>query len=195
MKKVLIFVMVTLIALSSAVVFAENTNLAQINAIGIMDGIEPTDTVTRAQMAGIITQTMNMENIDIGCTFGDVSIQNPCYKTIGVVQSLGIMRGCGGNIFAPDREITYNEVVKTVVTLLGYEPLAQARGGYPNGYIDTAKKLGITEKNLDNKVVTAEEIAQILIKAMDVPLMEQVSFGSDAEYQVTENTIKTKYLK
>ena len=195
MKKVLASVMAVFIVLTSLCVFAETTNLEQIKNIGIMDGIEPSDFVTRAQMARIITQTMNIENADIGCSFDDVSDKTPYYKAIGTVQSLGIMKGCGGNIFAPDREITYNEVIKTTVTLLGYEPLAQARGGYPNGYIDTAKKLGITEKNLDNKVVTAEEIAQILIKAIDTPLMEQVSFGIDAEYQVTENTIKTKYLK
>lgn len=202
MKKLLLMTMAVIMMFASIGVFAadedvvtKRTALAQLGDMGIMEGIGPYDTVTRAEMAKIVTQTLKMENIPMKSSFVDVSDGEACAGEIGTVQSLGIMQGCGDDIFAPNREITYCEVIKVVVTMLGYEPLALHKGGFPGGYMEVAESLGIdSDFDVYNGVMTKNDIAEILIDAIEIPLMEQMSYGDAVEYKKTEETIKTKYL-
>lgn len=208
MKKLLSLVLVGIMLLSSISVFAENnskdegtiiqrTELAQLYDIGIMSdvGSGPYQNITRAEMAKIITQTLRMTSVSMTNSFTDVSNDNPYTNQIGVVQSLKIMCGCGNDIFKPDADITYYEVVKTIVTMLGYEPLALQKGGYPHGYLKVGNEIGIIlYPGAEDYVINKDDIAKILIKAIEVPLMQQTSFGESMEYQISEETIKSKYI-
>ncbi|UKI37006.1 MAG: hypothetical protein L6V93_01915 [Clostridiales bacterium] len=49
-------------------------------------------------------------------------------------------------VFRPDEFITYNEMAKIFVTMLGYAPNAQVKGGYPSGYILVSQGSGIYVK-------------------------------------------------
>lgn len=208
MKKLLSLVLVGIMLLSSISVFSENnskdegtiiqrTELAQLYDIGIMSdvGSGPYQNITRAEMAKIITQTLRMTSVSMTNSFTDVSNDNPYTNQIGVVQSLKIMCGCGNDIFKPDADITYYEVVKTIVTMLGYEPLALQKGGYPHGYLKVGNEIGIIlYPGAEDYVINKDDIAKILIKAIEVPLMQQTSFGESMEYQISEETIKSKYI-
>lgn len=65
------------------------------------------------------------------------------------------------------------------VRLLGYEPRAKELGGYPEGYLQTAREIGLfdgfTVLRDDDLVVpcTREYVAKVLNRALDVPLMMQ----------------------
>ena len=208
MKKILSLVLVGIMMISSISVFAEDnskdegtiiqrTELAQLYDMDIMSdvGSGPYQNITRAEMAKIVTQTLRMTNATMPNTFTDVSNDNPYTNQIGVVQSMKIMCGCGNDVFKPDADITYYEVVKTIVTMLGYEPLALQKGGYPHGYLKVGNEIGIIlYPGADDYVINKDDIAKILIKAIDVPLMQQTSFGKTMEYQISEETIKSKYL-
>ncbi len=208
MKRLISLILVGIMMLLSVCALAENrstdegmithkSELTQLYEIGIMTdvGSGPYQNITRSEMAKIVTQTLKMTNVTMPNTFTDVPDNNPYINQIGVVQSMKIMCGYGNDIFNPDVDITYYEVVKTLVTMLGYEPLAMQRGGYPHGYLKVGNEMGIIlYPGAEDFVINKNEIAKILIKAIDVPLMQQTSFGKTMEYQISEETIKSKYL-
>ncbi len=58
-----------------------------------------------------------------------------------------IYSGNGDGTFSPNNHVTNQQLVKIFVTILGGAPMAEGMGGYPQGYISAARKLGIG-KNL-----------------------------------------------
>ena len=93
------------------------------------------------------------------------------------------MNGYGNSLFLPDKDITYNEAVKTIITVLGYEPLALQKGGYPQGYLNTANELGlILYPYAQDHNITGQEMCDIIHKALDTPLMKQNGFGAVISY-------------
>ncbi|MBE7026001.1 MAG: S-layer homology domain-containing protein [Ruminococcaceae bacterium] len=213
MKKFLTLILIGIMMISSVSAATENipenessqngvliqkTQLGQLYDMGIMKdvGEGPHQNITRAQMAKIVVQTLNIPEFEIENTFLDVSKETDYANEIGIVQNLKIMCGYGNGLFMPDEDITYYEVVKTIVTMLGYEPLAQQKGGYHQGYFTVGNELGlVVYPAAEDKPITKDDIAKILIKAIDVPLMKQTSFGNSPKYQIMpEETIKRNYL-
>lgn len=91
--------------------------------------------------------------------------------------------------FKPDESITVLDAVKIIVTALGYKPKAE-RGGYPDGYINVAEEIGLINKNdFEFKTyATREEVAYLIFRCLDIPLMQQTSFGADAVYNIMDGT-------
>ena len=171
------------------------SKLSQLNDIGIMsDGdmhISPYETITRGEMARIITQLDGYDKLEVfnltgekrSCDFIDVSSKNPYFSSINYVSGSGIMNGYGNGLFLPDKDITYSEAVKTIITVLGYEPLAIQKGGYPQGYLNIANELGlILYPYAQDHNITGQELCDIIHKALDVPLMKQNGFGAIVSY-------------
>lgn len=161
------------------------TELAQLYDIGIMSDVGggPYESITRGEMAKIVTQLYGLPHISELCEFTDVSARNTYAGSIKFASENKIMNGYGNGLFLPDKDITYHEAVKTIVTVLGYEPLALQKGGYPHGYLKVANELGlILYPSLADHIESKKDIADILIKAIDVPLMKQNGFGENASY-------------
>lgn len=206
MKKVLLFTVIAMMFITMNVLAAEKnevlieqkTELAQLYDMGLMAdvGKGPFQNITRAEMAQIVAETLKMTDVKIDSTFSDVLADNIYANQIGFVQSMGIMCGYGDKTFRADRNITYYEVVKTIVTMLGYEPLALQRGGYPGGYLKTANQIGIIlYPGAEDFEICKNDIGKILLEALDVPLMVQTSFGDAAEYQISEVRLRDKFQK
>ena len=168
------------------------TELGQLCDIGIMKDVGGGyyGSITRSEMAKIITQMYGLFDIDLyhqNVDFIDVSSRNPYSASIKFVSDSKIMNGYGDGLFLPDKDITYYEAVKTLVTVLGYEPLALQRGGYPQGYLKVANELGIIiYPNADNYAVTKSDITDMVFKAIDTPLMKQSGFGADNQYIIMD---------
>lgn len=71
--------------------------------------------------------------------FTDVNEQTFGYEEIFTALRMGVISEAP--LFYPDRDITMPEAAKIAVTVLGYDGLAEHRGGYPNGYLQTAYDL------------------------------------------------------
>lgn len=212
MKKILSFILIGIMVLSGINAIAENkleaplsengtlvlrSELAQLEDMGVMKdvGLGACQYITRSEMAKIVTQLLDVPEVYERCEFEDVSAHNPHTGSIDFVAQQKIMNGYSENLFLPDKDITYHEVLKTVVSLLGYEPLAEQKGGYPQGYISVANELGLTMLPAGvDYLLTKEEIAKILLKATDVPLMVQTSYGETVAYEISKDTLKSKYL-
>ena len=175
--------------------------------LGIFNGFEdgnfrPNDTVTRAQMAKIICQTLGYSEqaeASVGSTiFTDVPANHWASGYINVAQAQGIINGMGDDTFAPDAKVTYEQAIKMIVASLGYDLAAARKGGYPTGYLAIASAEGITKK-ANGKVGDAAvraTVAVLIYNALEVQLMDQSSWSSDGDdrYAQTNDTILSKYL-
>ncbi len=119
------------------------------------------DTINRAEFAHLIKNLVDGDNSGVNDTnFIDVDKANKYYDAIAYMKSYGIMNGIDAERFAPLRTITYNEALKTVLTILGYGDRAAVKGGYPDGYVNIGISLGF-------KVSTGELTAFDAVKMLN----------------------------
>lgn len=183
-------------------------------AVGILSNLEiltgfedgtfrPSETVTRAQMAAIICRLLGYEDqakSSMGSTvFNDVAADHWASGYVNVAQAQQIINGYGDGNYGPEDLVTYEQAVKMIVSALGYDLAANAKGGYPTGYLAIASAEGITKK-ANGKVGDAAArgtIAVLAYNALEVPLFEQDTWtttGERDEYGYDDENILTKYL-
>lgn len=115
----------------------------------IMEGdtsgnFNPNNYVTRAQMAAIICRMLGETAVSGGSTdFSDVPASYWASGYIIKATELGFINGFQDGSFKPNNTVTYEQAVAMIVRALGYENEADALGGYPVGYLETAKELGL----------------------------------------------------
>ena len=212
---VLAFAMIFSMGIMSTFAYSDveaNTTVGEavgiLSNLNILNGFEdgtfkPDDTVTRAQMAAIICRTLGYESqaqSSAGTTiFDDVAADHWAAGYINVAQSLGIINGYGNGNFGPEDQVTYEQAVKMIVCALGYDLVAQAKGGYPTGYLSVASSEGIT-KSANGKVGDAAKrstVAVLVYNSLEVRLLDQKSWTTDGsdEYSKSDDTILSKYLE
>lgn len=76
-------------------------------------------------------------------TFEDVSADSEYAEAVTAAYSLGYMNGISEKEFGVSQKLSRTDAMVTLVRLLGYEPLAIRRGGYPDGYVQSAAGLGL----------------------------------------------------
>ena len=176
--------------------------------LGILTGFEdgtfkPDETVTRAQMAAIVCRTLGYESqakSSAGTTiFNDVPGDHWAAGYINVAQSLNIINGYGDGNFGPEDKVTYEQAVKMIVCALNYDLVAQAKGGYPTGYLSVASSEGIT-KSANGKVGDAAKrstVAVLVYNSLEVRILDQNTWTTDGsdEYAKSDDTILSKYLE
>ena len=159
--------------------------------------------VTRAEFAKMIADLLGISaDYSSSDYFTDVPSNSPYSGEVGAVASLGIMNGVGGNEFCPDENITYTQAVKTVVSALGYEPMAKLAGGYPDGYLKCAYNIGII-KNAPydfNAPITFDAAANLIALASEAEVYEMVyltekkAYFASREDKVVLNVYHNIYL-
>ena len=177
--------------------------LSELDIIGGYEDktFRPEEGITRAEFAAMVVRLLDTSvyNIPEGVVFNDVGKKHWAFEYVNAGFHIGYFSGYGDGIFAPDENVSFSEIVKTMVTILGYKPVAEARGGYPTGYIVTANEKDILDGlSLDNDaLVTRGDVAQLIYNCLDTPKLEQTAFGSDSiDYtEDPKRTILTDELK
>lgn len=115
-----------------------------ISEAGIMIGdaqgyFNPNQTVTRAEMAVILCKMLDeTDNLTISNNFSDVPQNHWANKYVTKAAELGAISGYGNGKFGPSDNVTYEQAITMIVNALNGFDLAQAAGGYPNGYLSLA---------------------------------------------------------
>ncbi len=175
--------------------------LAELKAYGIFQGNENGDLnldkqITRAEFCKVICAALGYidkspktadgsdivydedENVYVVSTesiFNDVSATHWAYKYIKTLYNMGFIYGVGDNRFCPSDSITEIDAIKIIVSVLGYTPMAEQMGGYPDGFRRTGEKLGIITDNPNNAILR-ERVVEYLYTALDTPLMSATEF-------------------
>ena len=181
-------------------------------ALGIMVGdkdtglFRPDDAIKRSEVAKIAVAALGLTSVAEGSTnaskYPDVGADHWAVGYINVATSQGIVIGDTAGNFRPEDTITYEEAMTILVRMIGHEPAALSKGGYPAGFLVVGSENNIN-KNANaagNAPATRSLVAQMMFNALTVDMMEQTSFGDKPEYSVVEgktllsSKLKTKKL-
>ncbi len=171
-----------------------------LGALGIMVGddtgaFRPDDNIKRSEMAKVAVYSVGLEDVASGSNtptiFPDVSKNHWANGAINVAHQQGMVIGDDKGKFRPDQSVLFQEAVTIMVRALGYEPVAQQRGGYPAGYMAVASENQLLKGISSAGTVAAKrgDIAQLVFNALTVNLMEQTGFGSNVVYEVVDKTL------
>lgn len=183
---------------------AIDKNFEFASVFGFVDGdnFAPEDVISRIELAevfyNIVFPTQNIESSFWGD--GDFPDVPAAKKHIAsAVYGMGVMRGYSDSIFAPDDIVTYNQLVKTMVSFLGYDLMAQNMGGYPSGYLAQATRLQILPGgNISgNEEVTYAMVAKMLKQSIGVDIAIWNHTGTDgtAVLDVQEDVDYLEYYR
>lgn len=181
----------------------ESKNVQLISELGIMGTDEKTGMfwdntpVERREMAMILCNIFKLEPItDASPRFVDVPEDEREYIETAVRN--GYMVGYSDTRFAPRECITGEQLAKIFVTVLGGKPMAEVLGGFPQGYIQAAKKFGLFKNYSGALSDTARriDVANIIAEALEADIMVTEGVSNDGGiYRIEEGaTFLTEVL-
>ena len=181
--------------------------VTRLAALGVITGREdgkfyPNDTISRSEFAAVLVRALGYNsaaNAAKGSTkFSDVSANYWASGYINLATSLGIINGRPDGTFGPDDAVLYEEAMTMIVRALGYEPAAQARGGYPTGYLVIGSQEDIDEDAWGASGMKAPRglVAKMVDNSLEVAMMIQVGYGTEVKFvkSGTEGTEKQTIL-
>lgn len=183
MKKIIALLCCLSILTSTCFAFSDIENkshselISELVNYGIINGYDdgtfkPQENITRAEFAKMIicATGYNYTEYEIYEDFADVSNSHWAKDYIYVSKKLGIVNGTSSTTFEPESNITYEQAIKMIVCSLGFGDDAINQGGYPNGYINVANKLGITSglSFVQTDVATRLDIALMISNILDI---------------------------
>lgn len=195
MKKFIAIIMAVIMIMSFATIaFAANgftdvsksryeTAINELYDLGIVNGYNATKfgtnyTLTRAEACAIIVRALYGEKMvhDV-INFTDVSYRDWFYDYVNTAVFYDIMHGHNATTFAPNDEITYDQMATLILNALGYNA-PQLAGEWPVNVERIAARLGLYT-NIYSYVdgsdpITRGEACQMLYNALDCYVVEYV---------------------
>jgi len=175
-------------------------NIMQTDGYGNFDR----EYITRAEMTQILVNILHLrtaEPMTEKSLFPDIDEKHWAYNPIHICKEAGIIDGYRNGMFGPEDRATYEQVIKLLVTVLGYSTVAEENGSYPQGYIKVANDIGIL-KGIDvvpTNDAKRENVARMIMNLVHTPVMEQIVYGSTPEYTIMDgsngNELKTFFDK
>lgn len=157
--------------------------------------------VTRADLAVVAMQLLGIDDIAYASAetkFYDVPKEYWASGYIKVASDMGIISGDNNNNFRPDDNATVNNIIKIIVSVLGYGEIAEFSGGYPNGYLKVANSDGLLAgiKINGDAAITVSQMLKVVYNALNIPILKQYSFGGVEDYKKEDGiTILTEYFE
>lgn len=138
----------------------------------------------RGEFASFVVKLAGIEQISVGegrSPFKDVDENHNYCNQILLADSYGYMTGTGDGLFNPDAKVTYHQVVKIVMSIMGYDDLASVSGGYPYGYLSLASQIGLLKDvntSGDGTKITYGEILKLIYNMLDAQALKLVGINS-----------------
>ena len=206
-QRLIAFTAVIVILFSSINVSAaqtlSNDVMNELRAFSILRGDENgefnlSDSVTRAEFTAMVVRMLDVEDYAFSgnVQFGDVSKDAWYYSNINTLVCLKIINGFEDGNFYPDNPVTLEEASKILVCALGYGSVAENRGGYPEGYTNTAIELRLyDDTDFSADYLTRADLSQMIYNCLDVNLMENdYSAAIQPSYKISDKTLRDVHL-
>lgn len=203
MKRILSLILASIFVFTSfsLVATAQNSNTSYntedaelLFALGVTESNNLTGApVTRAQF---VRYAMKLAGIPItpykGTQFADVPETHVDYSYIMSAVDFGLISIADN--FRPEDTIAPNEAFKILVELLGYDFMAEAKGGYPTGYLQTAQTIDLLDGvNISVLAMSEYDVCTLLCNALKVKLPEVSYNGDGNDYYIGTATILSQY--
>ena len=200
MKKILGLVLAVLLCFSLVSVNATE-EVKVLTDLGIITGYEdgtfkPNQIITRAEMAKLLACVAGADGSMVDEVFSDVPATHWANGYINYGYTMGAIAGRGDGTFDPEGKVTFNEATKMIVSLLGYDIVAAAKGGYPKGYLYVADNMLKLTKGIAARDGSRQTVATLLYNALEAPIMEPTSWSEgDLEFTKGDRTLLKDYLE
>ena len=153
-------------------------------------------TLTRAEGTTFVLRLLGLEEAAKAAAgsatdFSDVPADHWAAGYVSVAAANGIVSGMGDGTFAPNSELTYAQIVRMLVSALGYEPLVSELGEWPNNYMSAASQIKLTTgiAGRANDAVTRGTTARLIYAALTIPKMEKSGIGVNATWAAGDQMI------
>lgn len=160
--------------------------------MGIIDSIDWTGEVCRAQFVAMVTKLANISVKDVSFSeyFLDVTSETAYHDEIEAAAVQGIISGNDGK-FNPQRAITLHEGISVIMKAIGYTTMSEINGGYPFGYMQMARSCGVLSGvSADgNAALTGEQAVALLYNTLSAHIMEPDTFTGGSVTYDKEQTV------
>ena len=195
MKKIIAVILAVIMIMSLATVaFAANSftdisnsknkeAIETLYELGVIDGYSKTKfspklTLSRAEACAVMVRALYGDKIVYWTnSFTDVPARAWYAPYVDVAVYYDIMHGHSATTFAPDEDITYDQMATLVLNALGYNA-PQLSGTWPENVERIANILGLYDNTsrfiLGSDVITREDACQMLYNALDCSVVEYV---------------------
>lgn len=201
---ILVAVLCMGICIFPTVADAEDNNgmIQRLTAFGIIDdsAVALSEPVSRIEMVGYATKLYGFDmSFSKGETgFKDVTAEHELSGNLNFAVAKKIVSQA--EYFYPDRNVTFEEGVKMIVSALDYSEYAALCGGYPEGYINVAYEIGLLDnvKATAGATLTMESVIQLLSNALDSNVCSKtmvVNSDGENEYVFGSTNEKESVLK
>ena len=133
----------------------------------------PLTPITRADFTIALGNIMKVAPLDGNMYFKDVPREHKAFDAVAKLTGYGIINGFEDKTFHPDENIKAVDAVTMLLLTMGYDVLAQQKGGYPKGYIQTAGSIGLLKGvRFDaSGDFLRGDAAKMLLNALEIPVM------------------------
>lgn len=159
---------------------------------GYEDGtFQPDKTVTRAEMAALIARIQGYgDSAETASATKFSDVPSTHWASGYIANATGVaIDGYPDGTFGPDETVKYEQAVKMIMATLGYTVIANGKGGYPMGYVSAAISEKVTA-GVSGAAIGADAtrgmIAQLLVNAIDTPIVEQTTWNNDGTGEYTK---------
>lgn len=195
MKKIIAVILAVIMIMSLATVaFAANSftdisnsknkeAIETLYELGVIDGYSKTKfgpklTLSRAEACTVMVRALYGDKIVYWTnSFTDVPARAWYAPYVDVAVYYDIMHGHSATTFAPDEDITYDQMATLVLNALGYNA-PQLSGTWPENVERIANILGLYDNTsrfvLGSDAITREDACQMLYNALDCSVVEYV---------------------
>ena len=195
MKKIIAVILAVIMIMSLATVaFAANSftdisnsknkeAIETLYELGVIDGYSKTKfgpklTLSRAEACAVMVRALYGDKIVYWInSFTDVPARAWYAPYVDVAVYYDIMHGHSATTFAPDEDITYDQMATLVLNALGYNA-PQLSGTWPENVERIANILGLYDNIsrfvLGSDAITREDACQMLYNALDCSVVEYV---------------------
>ncbi len=166
--------------------------------LGLMTNVyeNPTAKITKGELCEIVVKMLGAEEAakamnSMNSYFSDVQTSTDLNGYVNYLVAKGVVNGESSSVFGASTEMLYEQIIKILVSVLGFEPIAKNNGGYPTGYLYVASRYKITGGLVlaIGDTVTREQMAALVANAMQSQTMEQTSWGYQPTYKVTDESL------
>lgn len=200
-KKLLSVLICLTLILSCILVQAEETVVKEynpehvkvLNALGITDYSDEdlVSTITRGEFYEILCKTAGYPATeDTTMVFADLKPGDEGEDYAKTLYKVGIIApDKNGNVY-PGAIMTAPEAVALVMKVLGYGPMADAKGGYPTGYLAVAKSADVTDGLTLQGTFLKADACHLLYNALSADMMVPIYSNGNKpiEHKVEEGT-------
>lgn len=197
MRKIIAYSLIITLMLSITTVYATegaapiDERTFTLQSLGLIDEFEADKKVSRIEAVTAMVKMLMGDAPDAyeGDTgFMDVESNHPAAGYVYYGKHLGIIAGSADGIFEPTQNVTRMQIVKMAVATLGYQPMAEVEGGYPEGYLSVAAKYKLM-RNMSGSYeeVTMQDMVYLLNNMLDTYPLEAV-YGTE-NYRISETNL------